>query len=75
MHLVPRPPGRFDRGKAFFQTDRGPRDLLTYSEREIRTIRGNEIAMIFQEPMTSMNPRWREQYPKLRCSAREEAER
>jgi ABC-type dipeptide/oligopeptide/nickel transport system ATPase component len=56
LHLVPRPPGRFDRGEVTFQTDRGPRDLLTMSEREIRTIRGNEIAMIFQEPMTSLNP-------------------
>jgi ABC-type dipeptide/oligopeptide/nickel transport system ATPase component len=56
MHLVPRPPGRFDRGQAWFQTDRGERDLLTMSEAEIRAIRGNEIAMIFQEPMTSLNP-------------------
>lgn len=56
MHLVPRPPGRWDRGQAFFQTDDGPRDLLTFSEPEIRRIRGNEIAMIFQEPMTSLNP-------------------
>lgn len=56
MHLIPRPPGRFDRGQAWFHTDRGPRDLLTYSESEIRSIRGNEIAMIFQEPMTSLNP-------------------
>ncbi len=56
MHLVPRPPGRFDRGRAMFQTDSGVRDLLTMSEREIRTVRGNEIAMIFQEPMTSLNP-------------------
>ena len=56
MHLVPRPPGRFDRGEAVFQTDSGPRDLLTLPEREIRSIRGNEIAMIFQEPMTSLNP-------------------
>ena len=56
MHLVPRPPGRFDRGKAMFQTDAGVRDLLTLQEHEIRKIRGNEIAMIFQEPMTSLNP-------------------
>ncbi|MCC6321721.1 MAG: ABC transporter ATP-binding protein [Phycisphaerales bacterium] len=56
MHLVPRPPGRWDRGEAFFQTDDGPRDLLKFSEPEIRRIRGNEIAMIFQEPMTSLNP-------------------
>src|ERR1043166_9523705 len=56
MHLVPCPPGRFDRGKAMFQTDDGLRDLLSMNEREIRRIRGNEIAMIFQEPMTSLNP-------------------
>ncbi len=56
MHLVPRPPGRFDRGKAMFQTDAGVRDLLSLQEHEIRRIRGNEIAMIFQEPMTSLNP-------------------
>jgi ABC-type dipeptide/oligopeptide/nickel transport system ATPase component len=56
MHLVPRPPGRFDRGRAFFKTDQGERDLLFLSEPEIRAIRGNEIAMIFQEPMTSLNP-------------------
>jgi ABC-type dipeptide/oligopeptide/nickel transport system ATPase component len=56
LHLIPRPPGRFDRGEAWFETDTGPRDLLKMSEREIRDIRGNEIAMIFQEPMTSLNP-------------------
>lgn len=56
MHLVPRPPGRWDRGQAWFQTDDGQRDLLTFTEPEIRQIRGNEIAMIFQEPMTSLNP-------------------
>jgi ABC-type dipeptide/oligopeptide/nickel transport system ATPase component len=56
LHLVPRPPGRFDRGEVWFETDRGPRDLLTMGEHEIRSIRGNEIAMIFQEPMTSLNP-------------------
>ncbi len=56
MHLVPRPPGRWDRGQAFFQTDEGAKDLLLFSEPQIRRIRGNEIAMIFQEPMTSLNP-------------------
>jgi ABC-type dipeptide/oligopeptide/nickel transport system ATPase component len=56
LHLIPRPPGRFDRGEIVFQTDDGPADLLKMSEREIRRIRGNEIAMIFQEPMTSLNP-------------------
>lgn len=56
MHLIPRPPGRFDRGQALFQSDRGVQDLLTLDDRAIREIRGNEIAMIFQEPMTSLNP-------------------
>ncbi len=56
LHLVPRPPGRFDRGEMIFRTDEGPRDLLRMTEREMREIRGNEIAMIFQEPMTSLNP-------------------
>jgi ABC-type dipeptide/oligopeptide/nickel transport system ATPase component len=56
LHLVPRPPGRFDRGEVWFETDAGLRDLLQMGEREIRDIRGNEIAMIFQEPMTSLNP-------------------
>jgi len=56
MHLIPRPPGRFDRGTAMFAADDGPRDLLKLSENEIRRLRGNEIAMIFQEPMTSLNP-------------------
>ncbi len=56
MHLVPRPPGRFDRGEALFQSNAGAVDLLRLSEDQIRKIRGNEIAMIFQEPMTSLNP-------------------
>ena len=56
LHLIPRPPGKFDRGTIHFQSTQGRRDLLTMSEAEIRAIRGNEIAMIFQEPMTSLNP-------------------
>ena len=48
LHLVPRPPGRWDRGEAWFETDQGPKDLLKFSEQQIRTIRGNEIAMIFR---------------------------
>jgi ABC-type dipeptide/oligopeptide/nickel transport system ATPase component len=58
MQLVPRPPGRFDRGRIVWR-GRGPDkeiDLLTLSEKKMRDIRGNEIAMIFQEPMTSLNP-------------------
>ncbi|HEV2604611.1 MAG TPA: ABC transporter ATP-binding protein [Microvirga sp.] len=51
LRLIPEPPGRIA-GRVRF---RG-RDLLTLSDREMRRIRGNEISMIFQEPMTSLNP-------------------
>jgi peptide/nickel transport system ATP-binding protein len=56
LQLIPRPPGRFDRGEIIFETEHGPVNLLTLNSREIRQIRGNDIAMIFQEPMTSLNP-------------------
>ena len=52
MRLIPSPPGRIESGKILF---RG-KDLLILNEAEMRKIRGNEIAMIFQEPMTSLNP-------------------
>ncbi|NML46145.1 ABC transporter ATP-binding protein [Ramlibacter sp. G-1-2-2] len=52
MRLVPRPPGRFAGGQVRY---RGV-DLLKLSEGEMRAIRGNRISMIFQEPMTSLNP-------------------
>jgi ABC-type dipeptide/oligopeptide/nickel transport system ATPase component len=52
MQLIPRPPGRFDRGSILF----GGRDLLSLPESEMLSIRGGKIAMIFQEPMTSLNP-------------------
>jgi peptide/nickel transport system ATP-binding protein len=52
MRLVPTPPGNIAGGRVLF---RG-RDLLTLSEAEMRAVRGNEIGMIFQEPMTSLNP-------------------
>src|ERR1700704_587311 len=51
MRLIPEPPGRIA-GSVRFQG----KDLLQLSEREMRTIRGNDISMIFQEPMTSLNP-------------------
>jgi len=58
MQLVPRPPGRFDRGRIIWRGRGGGReiDLLRLSEAEMRGVRGNELAMIFQEPMTSLNP-------------------
>jgi peptide/nickel transport system ATP-binding protein len=51
LRLIPEPPGKIA-GAIRFQG----RDLLTLSDREMRAIRGNEISMIFQEPMTSLNP-------------------
>ncbi|TVS03415.1 MAG: ABC transporter ATP-binding protein [Phycisphaerales bacterium] len=60
LQLIPRPPGRFDRGAIRFRTSEelgwGEVDLTRLEDRSIRKIRGNEIAMIFQEPMTSLNP-------------------
>ena len=57
MQLVPRPPGRFDRGEILYRLEGGSViNLLEQSESDMRKIRGNEIAMIFQEPMTSLNP-------------------
>ena len=52
MRLIPDPPGRIVSGQIFFEGH----DLATASEKVMRTIRGNRIAMIFQEPMTSLNP-------------------
>jgi oligopeptide transport system ATP-binding protein len=52
LGLVPSPPGRIDGGTAHFQDQ----DLLTLSEAELRAIRGRDIAMIFQDPMTCLNP-------------------
>jgi oligopeptide transport system ATP-binding protein len=52
LRLVPDPPGSTDAGEIRF----GGRDLLALDREEIRAIRGNRIAMIFQEPMSSLNP-------------------
>ncbi|MEC8927983.1 MAG: ATP-binding cassette domain-containing protein, partial [Verrucomicrobiota bacterium] len=52
MGLVPQPPGRIEDGAA--QMD--GRDLLTCAASELRALRGKRIAMIFQDPMTSLNP-------------------
>jgi len=52
MRLIASPPGRIVEGTIRFQG----RNLLDLSEREMRDIRGNDISMIFQEPMTSLNP-------------------
>jgi oligopeptide transport system ATP-binding protein len=52
MRLVPSPPGRVAAGTVEF----GGRDLLRLSKDEMRKVRGKEVAMIFQDPMTSLNP-------------------
>jgi oligopeptide/dipeptide ABC transporter ATP-binding protein len=51
MRLIPEPPGRV-KGQVFF----GGRDLLRIPDREMREIRGGQIAMVFQDPLSSLNP-------------------
>lgn len=52
MRLIPQPPGQYDSGEILFNGH----DLLKLSEKEMTHVRGNEIAMIFQDPMTALNP-------------------
>ncbi|SDZ16584.1 ABC transporter ATP-binding protein [Tindallia californiensis] len=52
MRLVPAPPGKIVQGEILFKGE----DLLKKKEEEMRNIRGNKISMIFQDPMTSLNP-------------------
>ena len=52
MRLVPTPPGRYTGGRILFEGT----DLLSLSEQEMQAMRGGRIAMIFQDPMTSLNP-------------------
>ncbi len=52
LRLIPQPPGRFLGGQILLDGC----DLLPHSERQMRRVRGKDIAMIFQEPMTSLNP-------------------
>ncbi len=57
LQLVPTPPGCYERGKIWWSAKgEPPVDLLTQTEKQMQSIRGNDIAMIFQEPMTSLNP-------------------
>lgn len=56
MQLIPNPPGRITSGQIIYHSDKGPVDLTKASANEMRAFRGNELAMIFQEPMTSLNP-------------------
>ena len=52
MRLIPVPPGKIVGGQVFFEG----RDLLKVSEDEMRQVRGNKISLVFQDPMTSLNP-------------------
>ena len=57
MRLIQSPPGRVSAGEMMFHSrSKGVIDLLKLNDRDMRSLRGNEIAMIFQEPMTSLNP-------------------
>ena len=57
MRLIPSPPGKISDGEInFYQKNGDLVNLLSISEEKMRTYRGNDIAMIFQEPMTSLNP-------------------
>jgi oligopeptide transport system ATP-binding protein len=55
MQLIPMPPGKVESGRVLFKGA----DMLEMSEDQVRKLRGNRIAMIFQDPMTSLNPVYR----------------
>src|SRR4051794_3091603 len=52
MRLIPEPPGKFVSGSVTFNNQ----DVLKLGKRELRELRGKRIAMVFQDPMTSLNP-------------------
>jgi oligopeptide transport system ATP-binding protein len=52
LRLIPQPPGKIEAGQVMFEG----RDLMKLSDDEMRSIRGNKMAMVFQDPMTSLNP-------------------
>ncbi|MBX4384433.1 ATP-binding cassette domain-containing protein, partial [Mycobacterium tuberculosis] len=52
MRLIPSPPGKIASGAIRFKN----KDLVNISEKEMRTVRGKDISMIFQDPMTALNP-------------------
>jgi len=59
LQLIPTPPGKYESGKIIWRGDQAEgagTDLLSLDDKQMRSVRGNQIAMIFQEPMTSLNP-------------------
>lgn len=56
MRLIPNPPGKIANGQILFYDEGNVVDLVSLEESQMRKYRGNEISMIFQEPMTSLNP-------------------
>jgi peptide/nickel transport system ATP-binding protein len=57
LQLLPKPPARYTNGEILFSAgEEEPVNLVTQTPEQMRSIRGNQIAMIFQEPMTSLNP-------------------
>ncbi|MBI1337480.1 MAG: ATP-binding cassette domain-containing protein [Phycisphaera sp.] len=58
LQLIPTPPGKYEKGVITWRGQQSPEgvDLLRLNDKQMRSVRGNQIAMIFQEPMTSLNP-------------------
>lgn len=56
LGLIPSPPGKIEEGEAIFTSTGVSRDLLTLSEADIRDVRGGQIGMVFQDPISTLNP-------------------
>ncbi len=56
LRLIPQPPGKITGGEVWFGAGEARKNLITMPDEEMRQVRGNRIAMIFQDPMTSLNP-------------------
>ena len=56
LRLIPEPPGKITEGQGFFDDGRTKQDLLAMSKAEIRRVRGSKIGIVFQDPLTSLNP-------------------